>query len=179
MRMASPGDFFQKAKWQLQLRLSKSDWNTAIWPPCQVLLSPSEKPKCCTNFWSYRRKRQPFSSSFQPQGQGSSLSSCFWLCHKVSALPQIHGFPSPLPALSCAQKGHTSTPVWAAWRWRPQKSNRGCKVAVMLLSHKAESRRMLKPGLQDRLAFLINTIKAAQQSVNSGIISKCFSIYFL
>lgn len=49
----------------------------------------------------------------------------------------------------------------------------------MLLSHKAESRRMLKPGLQDRLAFLINTIKAAQQSVNSGIISKCFSIYFL
>lgn len=156
MRMASPGDFVQKAKWQLQLRLSKSDWNTAIWPPCQVLLSPSEKPKCCTNFWSYRRKRQPFSSSFQPQGQGSSLSSCFWLCHKVSALPPNPWFPITSPSFLMCTEGTHFHPCVSCLEMKSSEvlqRLQGCSHAPLTQSRKqedAEARTAGQASISDK-----------------------------
>lgn len=157
-RAACSGDFFQNGRRQPLLMLSESQRSTAVQPSPSSFTEPKHKARTpSTKSWPHKRNWQPFPPGVQPQGQAFSLS--FRLCHLLSTLPQTHAVPSPFPAFLPAQKRLISTRVRAAWRWRAQKPYWAPIAALGLLSHKAE-RRMLKLGLQDGLALLINTIKA-------------------
>ena len=136
--------------------LSKLQQSVAIRSPHQALLNPNAKA------------RQQAQNPGPTKGNGNHSLPTSNLRDKVSAsvsgsaissahLPQNHKVPSAFPP---AQKRLVSTPAWGAWGWRAQKPYWAPMAAVVLLLHKAE-RRMLKLGLQDGVALLINTIKAA------------------